>query len=201
MPDEGYIKYRCLHRHADPPPMEILAELNDLRTDLFRTGFIGVTESGVGYGNVSMRWHGGTFWITASRTGHVPRLGAEGYSLVERCDIVGNIVWSRGSMEASSEAMTHAAVYAASPVAQCVVHAHHHAFFHMLLQGGAPATNPSAAFGTPGMALSVSELVRLHPADGVIAMTGHEDGIILYAPDMGHMRDLLAMLAQGYIPL
>ena len=145
MPDEGYVKFRCLHRHADPPPLDILAELNDLRTDLFRAGLVGVTGSGIGYGNVSMRWHGGTFWITASRTGHIPALGAEGYSLVERCDIDGNTVWSSGSMEASSESMTHAAVYAASHAAQCVVHAHHRAFFNMLLQGGAPATDPSAA--------------------------------------------------------
>ncbi len=201
MPDEGYIKFRCMHTPSGPAPLEFLQELNDLRTDLVRAGLVGVTQDGIGYGNVSLRWKGDAFWVTASNTGHIPELGPEGYSLVERCDIASNTVWSRGVMKASSESMTHAAVYTSSPSINCVVHVHHNAFYSMLLQGHAPATAPDAAFGTPAMAVSVAELVCRHPEDGVIVMTGHDDGVILYAPGIDHMRDLLAMLAQGYIPL
>ncbi|MBR6625333.1 MAG: class II aldolase/adducin family protein, partial [Mailhella sp.] len=122
------------------------------------------------------------------------------YCLVTECDIDANTVRSRGPRQASSESMTHAAVYAASPETGCVIHLHHAGLFGQLIEGQAPATAPDAAFGTPAMARSVEELVRRHPADGIIAMTGHPDGFLMYAPNVAHMRDLLYMLSQGYIP-
>ena len=200
MPEDGYVKFHCLHTPAPALPTEMLSELNCLRTDLVRAGLVGSLDNGIGYGNVSMRWKNGTFLVTATSTGHIPVLGPEGYCLVTGCDLDANAVWCEGVMAASSESMTHAAVYDASSVACCVVHIHHKVMYQMLLDGHAPATRSDASFGTPAMAKSVAELVRQHPADGVIAMTGHPDGIILYAPSIDDMRDLLAMLAQGYIP-
>ena len=199
MTEEGYVKYRCVHENGPAPEHPGREELNALRSDLVRAGLVGVLENGVGYGNVSLR-AGQGFVITATATGHIPELGPEGYTLVTRCDIDANTVWSIGPAQASSESMTHAAVYEASPVTNCVIHLHHAGLYGQLLAGKAPATAPDAAFGTPAMARSVAELVRLHPADGVIAMTGHPDGFIMYAPNVDHMRDLLYMLSKGYIP-
>ena len=201
MPEEGYVKFNCRHTHAPALPEEKLHELNALRTDLVRAGLIGVYANGVGYGNVSMRWKGETFLVTATGTGHIPVLTPEGYSLVSQCDFDANTVWCEGAMPASSETMTHAAIYGASSMTACVVHIHHGGMYRMLMEGNAPTTQKDAAFGTPAMAYSVAELVRAHPADGVIAMAGHADGVLLYAPSIEHMRDLLAMLAQGYIPV
>ena len=201
MSDEGYVKYRCFHEDGPAPGHTDWQALNGLRSDLVKAGLVGVLDNGVGYGNVSLRAEGeGAFLISATATGHIPVLGPEHYALVLRCDIDGNTVWSRGPAQASSESMTHAAVYDAAPDIRCVVHAHHPGLYGQLLEGRAPATAPDAAYGTPAMARSVADLVRAHPADGVIVMTGHPDGFLLYAPDVDHMRDLLYMLGQGYIP-
>ena len=200
MQDEGYVKYTCHHSAGPAPEHESWQELNDLRTDLVKAGLIGVLENGVGYGNVSLRTAEGLFLVSATSTGHIAELGPQHYCLVTSCDVDANTVWSRGPMQASSESMTHAAVYAASPETGVVIHLHHAGLFGQLIEGQAPATAPEAAFGTPAMARSVEELVRRHPADGIIAMTGHPDGFIMYAPNVAHMRDLLYMLSQGYIP-
>ncbi len=197
--EEGYVKYRCVHEEGPAPEHPDWEALNALRTDLVRAGLVGVLENGVGYGNLSLRTEQG-FMVTATGTGHIPVLGPEGYCLVTRCDVEANTVWSSGPAQASSESMTHAAVYEASPVTNCVIHLHHAGLYGQLLEGKAPATAPEAAFGTPAMAHSVADLVRKHPADGIIAMTGHQDGFIMYAPNVEHMRDLLYMLSQGYIP-
>ena len=197
--EEGYVKYRCIHEQAPAPEHPGLSELNRLRSDLVRVGFVGVLENGIGYGNVSLR-AGDGFIVTATATGHIPVLGPEGYCMVTKCDIDANTVWSRGPAQASSESMTHAAVYAASAETGCVIHLHHAGTYDQLLLGKAPATAADAAFGTPSMAYSVAELVRAHPSDGIIVMTGHKDGFLMYAPNVEHMRDLLYMLSQGYIP-
>ena len=202
MQDEGYVKYQCIHTDGPAPEHPAWQEINDLRSDLVKAGLIGVLENGVGYGNVSLRMEGeeGLFMVSATSTGHIGELGPEHYCLVTSCDIDANTVCSCGPMQASSESMTHAAVYAASPETGCVIHLHHSGLFGQLLEGQAPATAPEAAFGTPDMAHSVEELVKKHPADGIIVMTGHPDGFIMYAPNVSHMRDLLYMLSQGYIP-
>ena len=173
--------------------------LNALRTDLVRAGLVGVLDNAVGYGNVSLRADQG-FVVTATATGPIPVLGPEHYCLVTRCDVDANTVWSVGPAQASSESMTHAAVYEASPVTGCVIHLHNDGLYGQLMAGKAPATSPDAAFGTPAMAHSVAELVRRHPADGIIVMSGHQGGFLMYAPNVDHMRDLLYMLSQGYIP-
>lgn len=201
MSEEGYVKYRGIHEDGPPPAHPEWQALNALRTDLVKAGLVGALENGVGFGNVSLRFgEEGAFLISATATGHIPELGPEHYALVTRCNIEENIVWSRGPLRASSESMTHAAVYAAAPGIGCVVHAHHRGLYNDLLAGKAPATEAGAAYGTPAMAKSVAALVKAHPADGVLVMTGHPEGFLLYAPNVEHMRELLAMLAQGYIP-
>ena len=202
MIDDGYVKYQCVHSAGPAPDHTDWQKLNDLRSDLVIAGLIGVLDNGVGYGNVSLRAENGDglFMVSATSTGHIAELGPEHYCMVTACDLDANTVWSRGPRQASSESMTHAAVYEASPETGCVIHLHNAELFGQLLEGEAPATAPDAAYGTPAMAHSVAELVRRHPEDGVIVMTGHPDGFLLYAPDVDHMRDLLYMLSQGFIP-
>ncbi len=108
---------------------------------------------------------------------------------------------SSASGEHSAESLLHAAVYAASSSAACVVLARDSRLHGMLLAGRAPSSDPLAPWGSSALARSLAELVCAHPADGVIALEGHGGSFLLYAPGIDHLRDLLAMLAQGYIPV
>ena len=101
----------------------------------------------------------------------------------------------------SPEALLHASVYAASPSAACVVIARSERLHGMLLAGRAPASDAMAPWGSQALAQSLAKLVEAHPADGVIALRGHGSAILIYAPGIEHLRDLIAMLAQGYIPV
>ncbi len=100
-----------------------------------------------------------------------------------------------------ADAVPHAAVYMASSAAGCAAVARNERLHGMLLQGRAPAADPQAPWGSQELLDSLGGLVGAHPADGVIALPGSGAAFLLYGPDISHLRDLLAMLAQGYIPL
>lgn len=188
---DGYVKYRCLHTPGPAPAHPDLDALNELRTRLFDAGLIGALPSGVGFGNLSVRAFGDAFVVTATGTGGERMLGPEGWCLVTAWDVDANSVSSRGPRQASSEALSHGAVYRGEPSVRCVVHIHSRRLFDELLAVHAPATAPDAAFGTPAMARSLAELVRLHPGRGVAVMTGHDEGVLAYGPDITAVAALL----------
>ena len=196
LPDEGYVKYRCLHTPGPAPRHPDLAALNALRTRLFDAGLVGALSSGVGFGNLSVRADGDAFVVTASGTGGARELGPEGWCLVASVDVEANSVVSCGPRQASSEAMSHGAAYRADSSVRCVVHIHSRGLFDRLLAARVPATSRDAAFGTPAMAKSLAELVREHPGRGVAVMTGHDEGILSYGPDIPSVAALLDALAQ-----
>lgn len=199
-PDEGYVKYRCLHTPGPAPAHPDLAALDALRTALFDAGLLGMRPDGVGFGNVSVRGAGECFVITATGTGGARVLGPEGYCLVTAFDEVANQVRSVGPRQASSEAMSHGAVYRADPSAHCVAHVHSRALFDRLLAAGAMATPSDAAFGTPDMARALADLVcRRRGRAGVMVMRGHDEGLMAYGPDIPAVAALLRQLARGEI--
>lgn len=126
--DEGYVKYVCLHENAPAPDVPALKELDALRTELFDAGLIGMRQDGIGYGNISLRTEKG-FVISATATGGIRELGADGYSLVTEWSLAGNRLSCSGPLPASSEALTHAAVYEAGRDAKCVIHVHSRPLF------------------------------------------------------------------------
>ena len=71
---------------ADVPALK---ELDALRTELFDAGLIGMRQDGIGYGNISLRTEKG-FVISATATGGIRELGADGYSLVTEWSLAGN---------------------------------------------------------------------------------------------------------------
>lgn len=190
--DEGYIKFSFAHEPAPPPAHPLLHDLMRVRDDLREWNLVGVLPDGVGYGNASARIDpSGRFIVTASGTGAAFPSEPRHFCVVTSFDVPRNRVECRGPLPASSESMSHGAVYAARPDARAVVHVHDRLAFQLLLREGAPATPPDAAFGTPEMALAVGRLAAALPPVAVMAMAGHPDGLIAFAPDLRSARDAL----------
>jgi len=55
VPDEGYIKFRCLHTPGPAPECAGLDVLIRIRNRLHGLGLIGVLPDGIGFGNISLR--------------------------------------------------------------------------------------------------------------------------------------------------
>ena len=85
-------------------------------------------------------------------------------------------------MRPSSESLTHAAIYDIAPAARAVLHGHAPEIWRHASALGIPVTRPGVANGTPEMALEVQRLFRESTlsAIGILAMGGHEDGVIAF---------------------
>lgn len=180
---EGVIKYRLDYHAAPAIRPDGFAALNAWRGILFRLGLIGQDAArygGLGYGNLSLRLDGGGFLVTGTQTGHLPHLTQEHYVRVSRANPARNYLQAEGPIPPSSEALTHAAVYATSNRVRCVAHGHCPDVWSRACRLGLPCVAAAIAYGTPEMAEAVSGLVAASPEQGVIAMLGHEDGLLAY---------------------
>jgi len=197
--EEGYVKYRAEHRDApaiEPPGW---AALNKGRTLLHDLRLVGVYPNGVGYGNVSLRVGREAFLISGTATGEARELTAAQYCLVTSFDLEKNTVRTEGPVPASSESMSHGAVYRALPAAASVIHIHSRPVFDGLLAAGAPATPPEALFGTPEMALAIQAAAQKTGVDqGWVVMTGHDEGVIVYAASVEWALNLTLELYRQY---
>ncbi|MEC8813541.1 MAG: class II aldolase/adducin family protein [Pseudomonadota bacterium] len=187
-PQEGVIQYQLdfvTDHYIDCPQF---AELNVWRSYLHRLGFIGQDPArygGLGYGNLSHRAEQDSFVISGTQTGHLPLLCREHYVLVEETDVRRNRIRARGPLPPSSEALTHAALYQAATAIQTVIHVHSPLLWQRAEKLNMKMTPRSVAYGTPAMADAVRRLVvEDDTAEGIIAMQGHEDGIIVYGADV-----------------
>lgn len=186
---EGVIKYHLSFTTAEPCTFSRFAALDYWRSRLHQLGLIGQDPTrygGYGFGNISSRLQPGQrpFLISATQTGHLPRLSRAHYALVTDFDLQHNWLQAEGSHPPSSEALTHASIYAACPDAGCVMHVHWPKAWAMAATLAWPVTAAEIPYGTPAMAVAVQDLVRAQgtPA-GVIAMGGHEDGVLVYGRD------------------
>ncbi len=181
---EGVIKYQ-LDFQPDLPIATSLDELNAWRNILHELHLVGrdaARYQGYSYGNLSQRLANEAFIITGSQTGGVYALRQDHYVTVEHCDIANNRVVARGPIEPSSEALTHAMIYQLDASLLCVMHVHDPLLWRYALSKGLPATGVDVEYGTPRMAAEVERLFREKGlADiGLLAMAGHEDGIISF---------------------
>ena len=207
-PLEGVVKYKAMHvpctseqalaaLHPNAMPSELFAELDAVRTQLHDAGLIGVTATGIGYGNISVRLSGNAFLISGTGTGASRVLGLHGYGLVLAFDADANTVVSAGPAQASSESMTHGTIYAARPDVQCVVHIHNATLFERLLAEHAPATPPSAAYGTPELSRAVAALLKT--PEGFFVTAGHSEGIFAYGPNCHSVLLTLHNLTRSFL--
>lgn len=194
---EGVVKYRAEHTEADLPPelAPVAAVLAAWRRRLRALGWLGREAGrygGYGFGNLSARTAGG-FLITGSQTGGREDLALAGYALVERWQVAENRLWSRGRVAASSESLSHAALYAADGRIGAVFHVHAP---ELWVRRGAPGlpTTRDVPYGTPEMAREIVRLWRgtlAEAAAGVLAMEGHEDGVVAFGRSVSEAGEAL----------
>jgi hypothetical protein len=137
------------------------------------------------------------FVISGTATGVKRVLAPNEYCLVTAIDIPGNRVWSRGPIQASSESMTHGAIYDACPGVNCVIHIHSRGIFDGMIRDKSPSTPPDVSNGTPEMARAVIACVRGR-TEGMVVLTGHDQGIISYGPSPEKAFDFIRELYNKY---
>jgi L-ribulose-5-phosphate 4-epimerase len=181
MKEEGVIKLNCNWIQDGSLDTALIHELNTWRDKLYSLKFIGVTEDGIGYGNMSIRYRNDQFIITGSGTGKFEKLGPEHYTLVTEYNIEKNSLTCVGPVKASSESLTHAMIYECCKEANAVFHVHDHALWRKLLEA-LPATGANIPYGTPEMAYEIRRLFNEHHLQHhcIFAMDGHEDGVIAF---------------------
>jgi L-ribulose-5-phosphate 4-epimerase len=185
MTEKGYVQFDCHHDDGAAPRGAAARELCTWRDRLHDAGLIGTGADGIGFGNISV-WTGpGTFLITGTATGGIPRLGTAHLTEVVAWDIDANRLRCRGPVVASSEALSHAAIYQVSPAACAVAHAHDARAWERL-RGHALTTDPRAEAGTPAMARAIQQALGLAgPANtGILVMGGHPDGLLAFGPSL-----------------
>ena len=195
IPQEGVIKFRAVHQTRPLEERrygELVCKLIAWREILGLTGLVGQEPGryeGYGFGNVSARvgppgaGRGRrAFLITGTQTAGDRCVGLEQFALIERYDYHRNRVESHGCVEPSSETMTHAALYDVSPAIRCVLHAHSPVVWRRARELRIPTTDASIPYGTPEMALAVQRLCdsTALPEIRILAMGGHEDGIVVF---------------------
>jgi ribulose-5-phosphate 4-epimerase/fuculose-1-phosphate aldolase len=131
--------------------------------------------------------------ITGTQTGGLERLGLCDLCLVERYDYANNRVVSRGERKPSSETMTHGAIYDLSPAIRFVFHAHSPVIWQRAAALRIPTTDPRVPYGTPAMAMEAQRLYfgTTLEAKRILAMGGHEDGIIVFGQSAAQAGEVL----------
>ena len=191
MKETGAVKFAYELDGRELAPFPGFEELNAARQEMRRLGLLGVDESGIAFGNASLR-DGASFYITGTGTGSLDSLGSQEYAKVVAWDFERNWVRCEGRVIASAESLTHAAVYASDPDVRVVVHGHDEALWNGLLERGR-ATQSKVPYGTPEMAREVKRLFREADVRSTkaFAMAGHRDGIVAFGRDF---REALAAL-------
>jgi methylthioribose-1-phosphate isomerase len=198
-PNEGFVKYTTIHTRAPAINAPQWAELNNARTKLFNLGLLGVNNQGIGFGNVSVRLRVDEFLISGTATGAAPELTPSEYCLVNSFDLAQNRIVSAGPVQASSEAMTHGAVYRSCSGANCVIHIHSGIIYKGMIRDGCLATDKEAVYGTPEIALSLAKCVReLGTDEGAVYMAGHDEGIIVWGPNVERALKIVLILNTRY---
>jgi hypothetical protein len=197
---EGVIQYDLAYRPGDlpaafdPEPLFIAFRACRARELVGRSAS---RYGGYAYGNLSQRVTPG-FVISGTQTGGKAALGRQDLAWVTAVDPAANQVVATGPARPSSEAMSHGEVYGASADVGAVIHVHSPGLWRAAARLGLPVTPPSAGYGTPAMAREIRRLLDAQPLTGVLAMGGHEDGIIAYARAMdGALQLLLERLEQA----
>jgi hypothetical protein len=197
---EGVIQYRLDHADGPLPGDADYTGLFDWFARCRQQDLLGRDPrryGGYAYGNISVRAADG-FVISGTQTGGRPHLERGDLAWVRHFDSTANTLTAQGPARPSSEAMTHGEVYAALPAVGAVIHAHSPALWRTADSLGLPVTAAEAGYGTPAMAGEVRRLLLATPQAGVIAMGGHEDGIIAYAATMQEAGErLLDALARA----
>ncbi len=206
---EGVIKYQLDFRQKKLPENIKLDQLTQCRSQLVRLGLVGQDDSrygGFGFGNLSARYASvvengaglpgspDAFLITGSQTGHLDTLSRDQYVLVEDFDAKKNSLKACGLVKPSSESLSHGVVYHSKPEVNAVIHGHDRELWQNAQTLDLPVIPSHIPYGTVAMAVAIDKLLVttfVDRAAGVFVMSGHEDGVIAFGPDMPVAMNLL----------
>jgi len=90
-------------------------------------------------------------------------------------------------------------VYRSCSGANCVMHIHSGVIFKGMIRDGCLATDKNAAYGTPEIALALAKCVQeLGTDEGVVYMAGHDEGIIVWGPNVERALKIIKTLNNRY---
>ena len=192
---EGVIQFAY---HLSPPRDRARAQaraqaLEALAAPFRRAGLLGRDRArydGLAYGNVSLR-EGLGYAITASQRSDQTAFKVEDVCWAALQRGAGGKLDAEGNRPPSSESLVHEALYRACPGAQAVAHGHHPALWQARDALGLPCTAPAARNGTEALAEAVTTLSNGQER-GCLAMAGHRDGMLFWAPTPEALHQLLA---------
>ncbi len=191
--EEGYVKFDCQLTPGSAPKLESISDLMGCREYLYKINLIGMYPDGIGFGNISKRFNNTPqFIISGTQTGGISPLKPEHFVTITNYDFKLNQVQCSGIVKASSETLTHAAVYESDPNICAVAHVHSNKLWTELLNK-VPTTSAEVTYGTPEMAGEIKRLFENSDVRSkqVIAMAGHQDGIIFFGKNFEEIRSLL----------
>jgi len=198
--DEGVVKFDASDfEKTGPLPSHAIEKMEAVRRALFEKALIGeYPDIQIGYGNLSQRNpNENGFLISGTQTGHLPHLSGQHYTAVTAFDIGKNRVSVKGPIQASSESLTHAALYASHDNIRVVIHVHSLCIWQGMLKEGLPHTAKDIPYGTPAMANAVKAIVQ-NNSHGVLAMAGHEEGVITFGENWSQALKLCLDLFDRY---
>ena len=178
---DGIIKYGFDFKKSSPLDKSSFEEIEKIRKRLFALGLIGVTNNGIGYGNISQRVGKNRFVITGTQTGHLSDLNENHYSLVEECDDENFYLKSSGAIKPSSEALTHGTIYNLSNQIKAVIHIHSTPIWNFMLNQNYLKTT-KVEYGSIEMIKDINKIFsQIDPlTNQKFVMTGHQDGVIIF---------------------
>ena len=178
---DGVIKYNFNFQASKPLPNSLFSKIESVRERLFALNLIGVTDEGIGFGNISERLTKDSFVITGTQTGALSKLQGEHYALIEAYNDKEFYLKSSGVIKPSSEALTHGTIYNLSSKIGGVIHIHSKEIWNFMLKQDYLKTK-NVEYGTEEM---IDEVNRIFSAINSLdnpkfAMAGHEDGIMIF---------------------
>lgn len=193
METEGVIKFRLELEKAPLGALEAAKSLLPVRDRLRVLNLLGEDAGGYGFGNLSqLAETSGRVVVSASQTSQVVQGSLDDFTEILDYSLTENWVKARGPKAPSSEVLTHLLLYAQSPRIGAVIHVHHHLLWKHCL-AHFPATDEGVEYGTLAMANEMKRIWRLQDdeSQGVIAMTSHLDGVVVYASDLSVAEKIL----------
>jgi ribulose-5-phosphate 4-epimerase/fuculose-1-phosphate aldolase len=178
---DGVIKYNFDFKPSSPLDKSLFSEIESVRQRIFTLNLIGVTDHGIGFGNISQKIDSNSFVITGTQTGHLENLYASHYALIEAYNDKEFYLKSLGAIKPSSEALTHGTIYNLSDEIGAVIHIHSKVIWSFMLNGGYLRTK-DVEYGSTEMIDEVNRLFsKIKPlSNPEFAMAGHEDGVIVF---------------------
>ena len=195
---EGVIKFSFTLLDGNPPEPGIVNSLEKIRKELYARGFIGVDESGLGYGNLSMLHpQSGNIVISGSQTGNLPELNPDKYAIITAYSFDSFHVTATGKSDPSSETLTHAAIYETLSDIRFIIHIHSKKLWDYMLQNDYPASH-DVEYGSREMADEIKKMNQknLFLKNSIFAMKGHEAGIISFGKTGDAALQLILNLAR-----